>query len=190
MKIAGEYRIAASREQVWQALNDPEMLKKCIPGCESLEKVSDTELKAVVKAAVGPVRAKFNSRLTLENLNPPTSYTLAGESKAGAAGFGRGAADVTLAEDGEGTTLSYQADFKVGGKLAQVGSRLVAGATKKTADQFFGNLSSELDPGAYSVEIEQEEGVEAANAAMLMSSIAKVAAVAIVILLIAWFLLG
>jgi carbon monoxide dehydrogenase subunit G len=190
VEITGEYRIHAPRQQVWEALNDPEMLKKCIPGCESLEKVTDTELKAQIKAAVGPVRAKFNSKLMLENLNPPESYTLVGESKAGAAGHGRGSADVRLTEEDGVTTLRYSADFKVGGKLAQVGSRLVAGATKKTADEFFGNFSRELDPGAQSVEIEEEEGIEAANAAMLMSKIAKVAVVVIVILLIAWFLLG
>lgn len=190
MDIAGEYRINAPRQRVWEALNDPEMLKKCIPGCESLEMVSDTELKALIKAAVGPVRAKFNSRLTLENLKPPESYTLVGESKAGAAGHGRGSADVTLTEADGQTTLRYSADFKVGGKLAQVGSRLVAGATKKTADEFFGNFSRELDPGAQSVEVEEEEGIEAATAAMMMSKVAKVAAIVIVILLIAWFLLG
>lgn len=188
MKIAGEYQIDAPRERVWEALNDPDVLQRCIPGCESLEKRSDTELAARIKAAVGPVRATFNSVLTLENLNPPESYTLAGEAKAGAAGFGRGAADVTLTEADSGTLLSYEADFKVGGKLAQVGSRLVAGATKKTADQFFGNFAEALDPGAHKIEIEEEEGIEAANAAMLLSRIGGIA-VLLAVVLLAWFLL-
>ena len=195
MKIAGEYRIAADRDTVWAALNDPDMLSRCIPGCESLEMLSDTELKARIQAAIGPVRATFHTQITLDNLNPPESYTLVGESKAGAAGFGRGSADVILAADGAVTVLRYDADFKVGGKLAQVGSRLVAGATKKTADDFFGKFSTELDPGARrldveELEIEEEEGIEAAEAAMALARAGKIAAVVILVLLIAWFLLG
>ena len=156
MNIAGEYQIDAPREVVWQALNDPEMLKKCIPGCESLEKLSDTEFEAKVTAATGPVRARFNTRLRLEDLDPPAGYRLVGESKA-AAGFGSGSADVRLEDHGGGTVLKYDADFKVGGKLAQVGSRLVLGATKKTADDFFGAFSREIDPGALRVEPEGEK---------------------------------
>lgn len=148
MEITGEYQLSSSREQVWAALNDPQMLMKCIPGCESLEQVSDSELNAKVMAAIGPVKARFLTKLSLEDLNPPESYTLVGESKAGAAGFGRGSARVNLSENDEGTLLRYSADFKVGGKLAQVGSRLVLGATRKTADDFFGTFSRELDPGA------------------------------------------
>ena len=135
MEITGEYQIDAPREAVWAALNDPEMLKKCIPGCESLEKVSDTQFAAKVTAAIGPVRAKFNTALSLEDLKPPESYRLVGESKA-AAGFGSGSATVKLEENDGGTLLRYNADFKVGVNLAQVGSRLVLGATKKTADDF------------------------------------------------------
>ena len=193
MKVSGEYQIAASREDVWAALNDETMLRECIPGCETLEKVSDTEFEAKVKAAIGPVRATFNSRLSLEDLNPPTSYRLAGESKAGAAGFGRGAADVRLEDSGSGTLLRYDADIKVGGKLAQVGSRLVSGATKKTADEFFENFSKALDPGAArvaieDVEIEEEEGIEAANAAMLLAKIGRIFVIAVVVVLLVWIL--
>ena len=183
MEISGEYQIDSSRETVWQALNDPEMLKKCIPGCESLEKVSDTELKATVMAAIGPVRARFNTRLSLENLKPPESYTLAGESKAGVAGFGRGSADVTLTENEGGTLLRYTADFKVGGKLAQVGSRLVVGATRKTADDFFGTFARELDPGAAKVEAEDSAGDGVRSWTWFA------VAGAVVVLLIWWFLL-
>lgn len=183
MEIKGEYQINSSREAVYSALNDPEMLKKCIPGCESLEKISDTELKAKVMAAIGPVRARFDTRLTLENLNPPESYTLAGESKAGMAGFGRGSADVRLEENDGGTLLTYNADFKVGGKLAQVGSRLVMGATKKTADDFFGTFSRELDPGAMRMDLDEpaSKGVS--------SMTWKAIGAAIAVLLIWWFLL-
>jgi len=183
MEIKGEYQIDAPREAVWEALNDPEMLKKCIPGCESLEKVGDTKFAARVIAAVGPVRAKFNTSLSLEDLNPPLSYRLVGESKA-AAGFGRGSATVELDENEGGTLLRYDADFKVGGKLAQVGSRLVMGATKKTADQFFGAFSKELDPGAARVEA---VGESTAGPGFPWTYVLSAASMAV--LLIWWFLL-
>jgi carbon monoxide dehydrogenase subunit G len=181
--IRGEYRIDASRQAVWDALNDADMLQKCIPGCESIEQISDTEMRAVVMAAIGPVRARFNTALTLENLNPPHSYTLVGDTKAGAAGFGRGSADVTLTESDGGTLLAYAADFKVGGKLAQVGSRLIEGATKKTADDFFGAFSRELDPGA----VGKVPDEPAARPTMTRTWIGVIAAFAM--LLIWWFLL-
>lgn len=194
MKIAGEYRIGAPRDQVWTALNDPDVLRKCIPGCESLEKIADDRLEARVRAVIGPVRASFDTTLSLQDLNPPASYTLVGESKAGAAGFGRGSADVTLGEVEQGTLLRYEAEFKVGGKLAQVGSRLVAGATRKTADEFFGRFAEELDPGARRIEadldVEEEEGIEAAETAMALSRVGTSVAVVLLILLLAWFLLG
>ncbi len=183
MEIKGEYQIDSSREDVWLALNDPEMLRICIPGCERLERVSETELAATVMAAIGPVRARFNTKLFLENLNPPESYTLTGESKAGAAGFGRGSADVTLSENEGGTLLTYNADFRVGGKLAQVGSRLVLGATRKIADDFFGKFSRELDPGAARVDLEHVSSAGRTSKTWLA------VAGAVVVLLIWWFLL-
>lgn len=137
MDMSGEVRIPAERDTVWAALNDPEVLKTCIPGCESMEKESDTAFVAKMKAAVGPVKAKFSTNITLTNLNPPESYTISGEGKGGAAGFARGDADVRLEEDGAETVLHYSAHLRVGGKLAQVGSRLVGGAARKTADGFF-----------------------------------------------------
>lgn len=148
MEIKGEYRLTSDRDRVWSALNDRAVLEQCIPGCELLEQTGEHEFQGRIAAAVGPVRAKFDTRMRLENLNPPESYTISGESKAGAAGFGRGSADVVLAPAEEGTVLTYTAEFKVGGRLAQVGSRLVAGATKKIADQFFSCLVRELDGGA------------------------------------------
>lgn len=151
MEIKGEYRIANGRQRVWEALNDPAMLRKCIPGCQLLEQQADNEFRARIATSVGPVRATFETRIRLEDLNPPESYRLTGESKAGAAGFGRGSADVRLVEQDRLTVLTYTADFNVGGRLAQVGSRLVQGATRKTADDFFGCLARELDEHAVAV---------------------------------------
>lgn len=184
MEINGEYRIGAGRDAVWRALNDPAVLERCIPGCESLEKVSDTEFRARVTAAIGPVRAKFNTAIRLEDLEPPKRYRLVGESKA-AAGFGSGSALVSLEEDGGATILKYSADFKVGGKLAQVGSRLVLGATRKTADDFFGAFSKHLDPGAERVDTVPEGR---APGGLPVAWIAAAAVLAV--LLIVWILLG
>jgi uncharacterized protein len=185
VEIRGEYQIASAREKVWAALNDAEVLRRCIPGCESLEQESDTEFKAKVTTAIGPVKARFNTRISLQDLKPPESYTLAGESKAGAAGFGRGTAKVKLAELDGGTLLSYEAEFKVGGKLAQVVSRLVLGATRKVADEFFGAFCNELDPAAVKI----DDGTAAAAAAR-RSKIWLVAGIVGLLLLIGWFLLG
>ena len=184
MDIRGEYQIGATREQVWAALNDPEVLRRCIPGCESLEMTGETDMQAKVMAAIGPVRARFNTTLKLENVNPPQSYTLSGESKAGAAGFGRGAADVNLTEQDGGTLLSYTADFKVGGKLAQVGSRLVVGATRKIADDFFSKFSLELDPKAQRL----DEDIEVAASGISRNTWLALAG-GVLVLLIWWFLL-
>ena len=140
MDISGEFDIPASREQVWEALNDPDVLAQCIPGCESIERESDTAFVAKMKAKIGPVKARFESRILLSNLNPPQSYTISGEGKGGPAGFGKGSADVTLAEIDGNTTLHYTAKLLVGGKLAQVGSRLVGGAARKIANDFFGKF--------------------------------------------------
>lgn len=184
MDISGEYQIAASREAVWRALNDPAMLQKCIQGCESLERTGEDEFQGKVAAAIGPVRAKFNVLLKVENAVPPQSYTLTGESKAGPVGFGRGSADVSLKERDGGTLLTYTAAFKVGGKLAQVGSRLVVGATKKTADDFFGCLSRELAPGEPGEEAAEEEAASAAG----HSRLPLVAGFVVAGLLVWWFL--
>jgi uncharacterized protein len=144
MDMTGQYRIPAPREQVWAALNDPAMLKASLPGCESLEKLSDHEFAATVVAKVGPVKAKFNGNVTLSNLNPPESYTISGEGKGGAVGFAKGGADVRLTEEGEVTVLTYTAKADVGGKLAQLGSRLIDGTAKKMADEFFDNFSQQV----------------------------------------------
>lgn len=141
MDMTGEERIAAPREAVWKALNDTDVLKACIPGCESLERISDTELEATVGVKLGPVKARFNGKVELSNLNPPLSYTITGEGKGGIAGFARGGADVTLIEEGGETVLTYTVNADVGGKIAQLGSRLISSSAKKLATQFFENLN-------------------------------------------------
>jgi hypothetical protein len=137
MELSGDHRIAASRQAVWNALNDPEVLKACIPGCESLTRDGDNAFDAIVQAKVGPVRAKFSGRVELSNIRPPESYTITGEGKGGTAGMAKGGADVVLVEDGDGTVLRYTANADVAGKLAQIGSRLVKSAANKQAREFF-----------------------------------------------------
>ncbi|MFQ5973118.1 MAG: carbon monoxide dehydrogenase subunit G, partial [Alphaproteobacteria bacterium] len=141
MDMTGEHRIGAGREDVWRALNDPEILRQCIPGCEELDKTSDTEFSAKVTAKVGPVQARFTGAVTLSDLDPPAGYTISGEGKGGAAGFARGGAKVRLEEDGADTVLTYEAKATVGGKLAQLGSRLIDGTAHKMADDFFGKFA-------------------------------------------------
>ena len=138
MDMSGSERIEAPVETVWQALNDPEILRQAIPGCESLEKTSDTTMTARVVLKVGPIKAKFEGAVELQNLNPPHSYTIAGEGKGGLAGFAKGGADVSLEADGpDATILSYTVKAEVGGKIAQLGSRLIDSTSKKLAGEFF-----------------------------------------------------
>lgn len=145
MEMNGEERIAAPRQLVWEALNDPDVLRECIPGCESLEKSSDTEMSATVKIKIGPVSAKFTGDVTLENINAPESYTISGEGKGGIAGFAKGGADVILKEDGpDATILTYSAKADVGGKMAQLGSRLIASTSKKLAGEFFSTFNQQV----------------------------------------------
>lgn len=141
MNMSGEERIAADRDAVWRGLNDPDILKRCIPGCQSLELISPTELAAVVKIKIGPVTASFNGTVVLSNLNPPASYTISGEGKGGIAGFAKGGADVTLLDEGAETVLRYDVKAEIGGKLAQLGSRLVDSTARKLAQQFFADFN-------------------------------------------------
>ncbi|MBO6540391.1 MAG: carbon monoxide dehydrogenase subunit G [Rhizobiaceae bacterium] len=148
MDMSGEERITAPIGKVWEALNDPDVLRACIPGCQSLEKKSDTEFSAVVSVKLGPIKAKFNGEVELQNLNPPHSYTIAGEGKGGIAGFAKGGADVSLAEDGsDATILTYNAKADVGGKIAQLGSRLIQSSSKKLAGEFFSSFNEKVSEG-------------------------------------------
>ncbi|MFN0043210.1 MAG: SRPBCC family protein [Alphaproteobacteria bacterium] len=137
MDMTGEFRLDAPPEVVWRALNDPEVLKQCIPGCETLTKNSDTEFVAEVRAKVGPVSARFTGKVSLTDLDPPNGYRISGEGQGGVAGFAKGGAEVKLVPDGAGTLLSYSANGQVGGKLAQIGSRLIDATARKMADDFF-----------------------------------------------------
>jgi len=141
MEMTGEQRIPLPQQKVWEALNDPEVLKACIPGCETIEKVSDSEYKVAMTAAVGPVKAKFSGKLLLSDLDPPNAYALAFEGSGGAAGFGKGTARVSLQPAGDETLLTYKASATVGGKLAQIGSRLIDGVAKKMSDDFFARFN-------------------------------------------------
>lgn len=146
MELTGEQIIPAPRARVWEALNDPAVLSRCIPGCKEIAKTSDTELTAKVGLAVGPVKATFAGKVTLSDLDPPNGYKISGEGQGGVAGFGRGSAVVRLIDDPAGTRLTYSADAAVGGKLAQIGSRLVEATARKLADDFFTRFAAEFPP--------------------------------------------
>ena len=148
MDMTGEHRIRASRDEVWRALNDDNVLKECIPGCQELEKHSNTEMSAVVVQKIGPVKAKFSGNVELTNINAPESYTISGEGSGGVAGFAKGGADVVLAEDGDETVLTYTVHATIGGKLARLGSRLIDSTARKLAGQFFENFQAHLNPVA------------------------------------------
>ena len=162
MEMTGERRIPAPRRKVWDALNDPEILKQCIAGCESLDKTSDTEFSARVTSKVGPVTAKFTGKVQLSDVDAPNGYTISGEGQGGVAGFAKGGAKVQLADDGAGTLLTYEANGTVGGKLAQIGSRLIDSTARKMADDFFDKFAEAV--GGAEEEAEVEEPAEAPSA--------------------------
>ena len=148
MDMTGEVRLPAPREAVWKALNDPEVLKQAIPGCDEIVKLSDTEMTARVSAKVGPVSAKFAGKVTLSDLDPPNGYTISGEGQGGVAGFAKGGAKVNLKDDSGGTLLSYAVQAQVGGKLAQIGSRLIDATARKMAEEFFARFAAAVAPAA------------------------------------------
>jgi uncharacterized protein len=164
MEMTGEYKIPAPREKVWEALNDPEILKVCIPGCQELAKESDTELSATVKSKVGPVSATFKGKVTLSDVDAPNGYKISGEGTGGVAGFAKGGAEVSLADDGDGTLLNYTATGQVGGKLAQIGSRLIDSTAKKMANEFFGKFAEVVAAENAAPEASQEAETSAAPA--------------------------
>jgi uncharacterized protein len=164
MDMTGEYRIPAPRQRVWEGLNDPEVLKSAIPGCQTIEKVSDTEFTAKVLAAVGPVKAAFGGKVVLSDLEPPQSYTISGEGNGGVAGFAKGSAKVNLDEEGAETVLHYAVQAHVGGKLAQIGSRLIDSVARKMAQQFFERFVAAVapQPPATATAIAETAEIEAA----------------------------
>ena len=197
MDITGEYTIPATKQEVWDALNDAEVLKVCVPGCEEMEKVSDTEFTAKITAKIGVVRAKLKGQVKLSDIDAPNSYTISGSGKGGAAGFAKGGATVSLSDaPGGGTLLTYTAKADLGGKLAAVGSRVIQGVVKKMADDFFGKfakvVSGEMEETAAPVAAKtvaaasaatgegMSDWVKCAIANAIISTIAVIAAVAFV----------
>jgi uncharacterized protein len=141
MTMSGEVQLPAGRETVWAKLNDPEVLKVCVPGCEQLDRISDSEFQAIATVKVGPVKARWKGKIRLSDLDPPNGYRISGDGEGGVAGFAKGAAQISLAEKDGGTLLSYAVEAHIGGKLAQLGQRLINSAAKKTADDFFAKFA-------------------------------------------------
>lgn len=143
--LDGKIHIPENREKVWQHLNDVETLRKAIPGCEMLQREPDGAMTATVKIKIGPISAKFNGAVTFSNIEPPSGYRITGEGQGGIAGFAKGAADVTLAEEGEGTLLTYVVEVNMGGRIAQLGQRLIVGTARKLSDQFFTDFAKAME---------------------------------------------
>ena len=158
MKLSGSYKLNVKKEQVWKSLNDPNILKKCIPGCESFDKKSNTVFNTTVTNQIGPMNATFSGTVTLSNIQENQSYTLSGEGQS-SVGFANGTANVKLTEENGLTTLSYEVDVEVGGKIAQLGSRLINGVAKKMSDYFFGRFADVVDPAMQKSEFEKVTGI-------------------------------
>ena len=186
MDMTGEYRLAAPRAKVWEALNDPEILRQAIPGCEEVQKLSDTELAAKVVAKVGPVQARFSGKVTLSELDPPNGYKISGEGSGGAVGFAKGGASVHLTDDGSGTLLTYKVEAQVGGKLAQIGSRLIDATARKMAGDFFARFAEVVDRAAPA----PMPAAPAAPQRARMSPVIWVALLAIVAAILLYFFAG
>ncbi len=146
MDMTGERLIPAPRQQVWEALNDPEVLRACIPGCDTMERTGENQLKATASLKIGPISAKFGGKVTLSDIDPPNGYTITGEGAGGVAGFAKGGAKVALLDDGDGTLLKYDVKAQVGGKIAQLGARLIDATAKQMSDQFFDRFTARLTP--------------------------------------------
>src|SRR3989475_9880990 len=147
MTMSGEVQLAASREKVWAMLNDPAVLKNCIPGCEQLDRTAENEFQAIATVKVGPVKARWKGKVRLSDLDPPNSYRISGEGDGGVAGFAKGGAKGSLSDKDGGTLLTYDVDAQIGGKLAQLGQRLINSAAKKTADDFFVKFAAAVAAG-------------------------------------------
>ncbi|MGR3344213.1 MAG: CoxG family protein [Paracoccaceae bacterium] len=187
MILVGEQKIEAAREVVFAALNDTEVLKRAIPGCEEIIKISDTEMTAIVVLKVGPVKARFKGAVQLSNLNPPESYTISGEGKAGPAGAAKGGANVVLVEDGKSTILKYDVSAKVVGKFAQLGNRLIDATAKKLAAQFFAEFAAIVVSKTFAVEetenleqVKRRSKINITGKQVIWISLALIAAVIVV----------
>ena len=196
MEMNGSRTVPADIDTTWRALNDPEVLKACIPGCESVERVSDNEYRLTMTARVGPVSARFTGRMVLADIVAPTSYTLSFEGQGGAAGFAKGEARVTLSANEPGTRIDYQVKAQIGGKLAQIGSRLVDGAAAKVADDFFARFADRLggpspatvDAGATNISANPVTTESQIRAALRTMSVRLALAAAIIaVMAIYWF---
>ena len=152
MEMSGTRQIQAPQAEVWRKLNDPDVLQRCIPGCETLEKIDDTNMKGVVAMRLGPMALRFTGDVQLSNLNPPTSYRLTGSGKAGPAGFASGFADVSLLPKDGGTELSYKVESTVGGRMAQLGARLIDATAAQLAGEFFDKFAAEVAPAPVSLD--------------------------------------
>lgn len=189
MEMTGEQLIPLPQAEVWRGLIDPEVLKASIPGCEAIEKIADNEYKVELTAAIGPVKAKFKGKLVLSDIRAPNSYSLAFEGSGGAAGFAKGGAQVSLSPEGRGTRLSYSAKANIGGKLAQVGSRLIDGVAAKTADDFFANFKETLAPNVNSAKTDDAvAATEDAPAPRGISPLWMVAGIIAAMLVASWLL--
>lgn len=175
MQMTGQQRIAASRQKVWEALNDPDVLRRCIPGCQSLEKEADDRLKATVEVKIGPIGARFNGAVTLSDLDPPNGYTITGEGQGGTVGFAKGGAKVRLADDAGGTLLSYEVDAQVGGRLAQLGGPIIDATAKQLAGKFFEQFG-QIVGGAAQPQAAAPAGASAAAASTASAALAGSAA--------------
>ena len=190
MEMSSSRVVPASVDATWRALNDPEVLKACIAGCESIERTADNEYTVAMTARVGPVSAKFSGRIVLSDIVAPNSYTITFDGQGGAAGFANGNAKVQLSPEGNGTRIDYQASAQVGGKLAQIGSRLVDGAAAKVADDFFGRLVEHLGGGSGSAAVSGNVAAppEAVKKALNTMWLRLGAAIAIVVVMAVYWL--
>ena len=192
MEMTGDQLIPLKQTEVWRGLNDPEILKACIAGCETIEKTAENEYRIVMTASVGPVKAKFSGKLALSDLDPPNSYSIAFEGSGGAAGFAKGGAEVKLSDENGSTRLNYSAKANIGGKLAQIGSRLVDGVAQKMANDFFVKFSAVMGNPADAATAADSGGTNGATAeeAELFNPIWIVGGTLVVMLVIWWALGG
>ena len=187
MEMNGEKLISASKREVWDALNDPDQLLKAIPGAQTVEKTDEENLIATVKIKIGPISAKFSGKIKLSDINPPNSYTLTGEGSGGAAGFAKGSAKVSLEDHDDGTILKYSVSASVGGKLAQIGQRLIDTAANKLADQFFGKFNEILSNDPKTLPKQKAESDNSGLSPMVWVSSLVVLSILSIVL---WYFLG